>query len=155
MLRLALFQPDIPQNTGTLLRLAACLGVAVDIIEPCGFLFDDKKLKRAGMDYLAEADYTRHLSWDDFLKAHHSKRLVLMTTKTDVPFTDFAFSNDDILIAGRESIGVPEFVHERVHAKVTIPMRGTLRSVNVAIASAMILTEALRQTDYFKAQERP
>ena len=151
-MRLALFEPDIPQNTGTIMRLAACLGVALDIIEPCGFLLSDKNLKRAGMDYLDKLDMTKHQSWDAFCSTHTDKRIVLLTTKTDKSFLDFAFDADDILLAGRESAGVPGHVHAACPARVTIPMATGMRSLNVAIACSMALSEALRQTAAFPAR---
>lgn len=144
-MRLALFEPDIPQNTGTLMRTAACLGVPLDIIEPCGFLLSDKNLKRAGMDYLEHLDLTRHASWETFLAKTAGTRLVLMTTKTDLSYLDFTFEKNDILLAGRESAGVPPCVHDYCASRVTVLMKPGLRSLNVAIASAMILGEALRQ----------
>lgn len=146
-MRLALFEPDIPQNTGTLIRLGACLGVGIDIIEPCGFLFSDKKLKRAGMDYADMAEVVRHSSWTAFLTARTGARLILLTTKGSVPHTDFTFRPDDILILGRESAGVTDAVHTRADACVRIPIRG--RSLNVAISGAIVLGEALRQTTGF------
>jgi tRNA (cytidine/uridine-2'-O-)-methyltransferase len=145
MIRLALYQPDIPQNTGTLMRACACLGVALDIIEPCGFVLSDKNLKRAGMDYLDHLDLTRHASWEDFSQTHAARRFVLMTTKTDRSFYDFDFTPDDILIAGRESSGVPEDVHTACGVRITVPMVAGVRSLNIAIATAMVLSEALRQ----------
>jgi len=148
-MRLALYEPDIPQNTGTVMRLCACMGVPLDIIEPCGFLLSDKNLKRAGMDYLDHLDMTRHVSWEAFRAATASRRLVLLTTKTDLPFTSFAFGADDILLAGRESAGVPEAVHAACPARVTIPMAKGMRSLNVAVACSMVLSEALRQTGKF------
>lgn len=153
-MRLALFQPDIPQNTGTLLRLGACLGVELDIIEPCGFIFSEHNLKRAGMDYLHLVTYRRHDSWSEFLeyrKQHLEEygRLVLLTTKTSNPYVDFSFKDNDVLILGRESAGVPQEVHDIVDAKVTIPMQGCARSINVAISGTMVLGEALRQTNGF------
>lgn len=148
-MRLALYQPDIPQNTGTLMRLCACLGVAMDIIEPCGFLLSDKNLKRAGMDYLDHLDMTRHMNWESFKAAHAGKRIVLLTTKTDQSFIDFTFTPDDVLLAGRESAGVPDDVHNACAARITIPMAAGVRSLNVALASAMVLSEALRQTNLF------
>ena len=148
-MRLALYEPDIPQNCGALLRLGACLGVGVDIIEPCGFLFSDKGLKRAGMDYLTKADYARHSSWAAFQAARGSGRIVLLTSKGSVPFTDFAFAADDTILLGRESAGVPDAVHDAVVARLRIPMRAGLRSLNVAQAGAMALGEALRQTKGF------
>lgn len=145
-MNLALFEPDIPQNAGTLIRLGACLGVAVDIIEPCGFLFSEPKLKRAGMDYLDQAELTRHASWAAFRAARAGRRLVLLTTKAAEPYTGFAFASDDILLLGRESAGVPDFVHDAADARLLIPMRPGLRSLNVALAAAMVLGEGLRQT---------
>ncbi len=147
-MRIALFQPDIPQNAGALLRLAACLGLAVDIIEPCGFIVSDKHLRRAGMDYLAQVDLTRHLSWRHFLDAR-SGRLVLLTTQAQAAYTDLAYRPDDILLAGRESAGVPPEVHAAAEARVGVPMRPGLRSLNVALATAMVVGEAMRQTAGF------
>ncbi len=144
-MRIALFQPDIPQNAGALLRLAACLGLAVDIIEPCGFVMSDKHLRRAGMDYMAQVDLTRHLSWRHFLDAR-SGRLVLLTTQAPVAYTDLAYRPDDILLAGRESAGVPPEVHAAAEVRVGVPMRPGLRSLNVALATAMVVGEAMRQT---------
>lgn len=128
------------------MRLCACLGVALDIIEPCGFALSDKNLKRAGMDYLEQLDMTRHASWQAFSAALPGQRRILMTTKAAVPFLNFSFRPNDILIAGRESAGVPENVHKAVDAAITIPMAAETRSLNVALASAIILSEALRQT---------
>lgn len=144
-MRLALFEPDIPQNTGTLIRLGACLGVPVDIIEPCGFAFTDKSLKRAGMDYLERATIHRHDSWAKFLESQGSARIILLSTKAAEPYTGFNFAEDDILLLGRESAGVPDEVHARADARVLIPMAEGARSLNVAIAGAMVLGEALRQ----------
>ncbi len=148
-MRLALYEPDIPQNCGALLRLGACMGVGVDIIEPCGFLFSDKGLKRAGMDYLMEADYARHASWAAYRAAKGSGRIVLLTSKGQTPFPDFAFAPDDTILLGRESAGVPDAIHEVVDARLRIPMRAGMRSINVAQAGAMVLGEALRQTKLF------
>ncbi|MDB5405477.1 MAG: tRNA methyltransferase [Rhodospirillales bacterium] len=150
MIRLALFQPDIPQNAGTLLRLSACLGVAVDIIEPCGFVLDDRRLRRAGMDYLAGVDLTRHASWQDFAAAQRSpRRIVLLTTRGETPYQRFAFAPDDVLLVGSESAGVPEDVHRASAARLVIPMLPGLRSINVALAAAMVVGESLRQTAQF------
>lgn len=146
-MRLALFEPDIPQNTGTMLRTAACLGLPVDIIEPCGFIFSDKHFKRAGMDYLDIAAISRHLSWSAFVDAHQT-RLVLLTTGADTPYTDFSFDKNDILVVGSESAGATNDVHNACSAKVRIPMASGTRSLNVAIAAAMVLGEAMRQTGY-------
>lgn len=151
---LALFQPDIPQNTGTLLRTAACLHVGVDIIEPCGFVFSDRHLKRAGMDYLDFASVARHVSWDAFRaqrQGEAGRRLVLLTTKGAVVYTDFRFEPTDVLLLGSESSGVPDEVHAAVDARVTIPMAPGARSLNIAVAAAMVLGEALRQTDALPA----
>jgi tRNA (cytidine/uridine-2'-O-)-methyltransferase len=148
-MRLALYEPDIPQNCGALLRLGACLGVGVDIIEPCGFLFSDKGLKRAGMDYLTEADYARHTSWAAYRAAKGPGRIVLLSSKAQTAFTDFAFAADDTILLGRESAGVPDAVHDTVDARLRIPMRAGMRSINVAQAGAMVLGEALRQANLF------
>jgi tRNA (cytidine/uridine-2'-O-)-methyltransferase len=145
-MRLALFEPDIPQNAGALIRLGACLGVPIDIIEPCGFLFDDARLKRAGMDYLGLADVARHASWDAFVRAT-SGRMILLTTKAETDYIDFHFAPTDVLILGRESAGAPEHVHEAAAARLRVPMKQGLRSLNVALAGAMVLGEALRQTE--------
>lgn len=150
-MRLALYEPDIPQNTGTLMRLCACLGVPMDIIEPCGFILSNKNLHRAGMDYIGHLALTRHLDWAAFRGAAADKRLVLMTTKAGDSFLDFKFQTNDVLIAGRESAGVPEGVRAGCAASVTIPMVPGLRSLNVALASAIVLGEALRQTKGYPA----
>lgn len=153
-MRLALFQPDIPQNTGTLLRLCACLDVEIDIIEPCGFIFNEKAMRRAGMDYLDFVKYRRHNSWNDFLeyRKNHSEdygRLVLMTTKGAKAFVDFDFEKNDIILMGRESAGVPDGVHNMADARLLIPMNPEARSINMAISAAMALSEGLRQTNLF------
>ena len=153
--RLALFEPDIPQNAGSLLRLGACLNVEVDIIEPCGFLLTDRGLKRAGMDYLALAALRRHISWDRFQADRPSGRLILLTTKAAKPFTGFVFAPDDTLLVGRESAGVPDTVHHAADARLLIPMQAGARSLNVAQAAAMVLGEALRQCNLFPAAENP
>ena len=151
MISLVLYQPDIPQNTGTMLRLCACLGVDVHVIEPIGFDLSDRALRRAGMDYLVQVPLLRHLSWEKFAawRAESGRRLVLATTKGALCYADFSFASDDLILMGRESAGVPETVHEGAQARVTIPMAAGLRSLNVATAAAMILGEALRQTDGF------
>jgi tRNA (cytidine/uridine-2'-O-)-methyltransferase len=149
-LRLALFEPDIPQNTGALLRLAACLGVDVDLIEPCGFLLDDRRLKRAVLGYASDLTVRRHTSWKAFLAGRpRQSRLVLMTTTGTIALHCFAFAADDILLLGRESAGVPEAVHRAACARVVIPLRVGARSLNVALAGAIALAEALRQTALF------
>jgi tRNA (cytidine/uridine-2'-O-)-methyltransferase len=153
MVRLGLYQPDIPQNTGTMLRLAACLGVAVEIVEPAGFDVSDRNLRRAGMDYLERAGVTRHVSWRAFAewRAAAGARLVLATTRGALPYADFAYRPGDVILMGRESAGVPDEVHEAADARVLIPMQPGLRSLNVAVSAAMILGEALRQTGGFPA----
>jgi tRNA (cytidine/uridine-2'-O-)-methyltransferase len=148
-MRLALFQPDIAQNAATLIRLGACLGVAVDVIEPCGFVFSDRNFRRAGMDYLDQAAVTRHVSWAAFMRDRLQGRLILLTTKAAGVYSDFAFAPDDILLLGRESAGVPDEVHAMADARLRIPLRDGLRSINVALAGAMVLGEALRQTNGF------
>jgi tRNA (cytidine/uridine-2'-O-)-methyltransferase len=146
-LRLALYEPDIPQNTGALLRLAACFGVGVDLIEPMGFLFDDRRLKRAALDYAALATVQRHSSWAAYLAARSpNSRLILMTTSGDVALDHFPFAPDDTILMGRESAGVPSAVHEAADARLVIRLRPGARSLNVALAGAIALYEALRQT---------
>lgn len=151
-MRLALYQPDIPQNTGTLLRLAACMDIGVDIIDPCGFIWDDRRLRRAGLDYIASAMVTRHDSWTHFQDALQG-RLILLTTSGDTGYTDFTFCPADTLLLGRESAGVPDEVHTAAAARLVIPMAQDQRSLNVAVAGAMVLGEALRQTGGFPATE--
>ncbi|HWC62128.1 MAG TPA: tRNA (cytidine(34)-2'-O)-methyltransferase [Rhizomicrobium sp.] len=146
--RLALYQPDIPQNAGSLMRLCACLGVAMDLIEPCGFLLSDRNFRRAGMDYRAGLSLTRHESWEAF-RATRQGRLLLLTTKAATAYTGFAFDPSDTILAGRESAGVPDEVHRAADARLLIPMRPGMRSLNVAQAAAMVLGEALRQTALF------
>ncbi len=146
MLRIALYQPDIPQNLGAAIRLCACLGVGLDIIEPCGFPWDLKKIKQSGMDYLDQVDMIRHNSWDSFLEQYPDRTLVLMTTKASENYLNYKFTDKDILIAGRESSGVPEDVHAHVDGRVKIDMKGSARSFNIINATAMIAGEALRQT---------
>ncbi len=147
MLHLALYQPDIPQNTGTILRMAACLGVAVEIIEPAGFDVSDRNLRRSGMDYLDHVALTRHHSWNAFEAWREAAglRLVLATTAGSVPYTQHAFRDGDCVLVGRESAGVPEAVHAAAEARVVVPIRPGLRSLNVAVCAAMILGEAIRQ----------
>jgi tRNA (cytidine/uridine-2'-O-)-methyltransferase len=150
-MRLALYEPDIPQNTGTILRLAACLGVPVDVIGPTGFDLTDRALRRAGLDYLEHVDLARHESFAAFDAARRSARarLVLLTTRGETHYTDFAFAREDTLLLGRESAGVPPSVQATADARVRIPMRTGLRSLNIAVAAAMVLGEALRQTNGF------
>jgi tRNA (cytidine/uridine-2'-O-)-methyltransferase len=148
-MRLALYQPDIPQNTGTILRLAACWGVPVDVIGPTGFDMRDKALRRAGLDYLSAAELHRHVSFAAFREMRGDGRLVLLTTRGDRRHCDYRFTATDTLLLGRESAGVPDEVHALADARLAIPMRPGLRSLNVALAAAIALGEALRQTDGF------
>ncbi|PTE09799.1 tRNA (cytidine(34)-2'-O)-methyltransferase [Mesorhizobium helmanticense] len=146
-LRIALYQPDIAGNTGTILRFAACLGLGVDIIEPTGFPISDRALKRAGMDYFEMARLSRHVDWQAFenWRRSEARRLVLLSTKAATAYTDFAFAAGDILLFGRESAGVPDSVHEAADARLTIPMQPGARSINVALSVAMVAGEAIRQ----------
>ncbi|HLD96039.1 MAG TPA: tRNA (cytidine(34)-2'-O)-methyltransferase [Alphaproteobacteria bacterium] len=148
-LHIALFEPEIPQNTGTILRLAACLNVTVDLIEPLGFLFDDKKLKRSGMDYIEHVTYKRHESFKAFSECYKDRRIILIDTKGPSSFLDFAFEKGDILLLGKESTGVPDSLSAQLKDQIHIPMVRQLRSLNVAIAGAMVVTEALRQLKEF------
>lgn len=148
-LRLALFQPDIAPNAGTLMRLCACLGVRLDIIEPCGFVLSDRNFRRAGMDYLDQAPLTRHRDWPEFYNTLNGGRLLALSTKAAMPYTAFDFRNNDVLLLGRESSGLPEDIHTQADARLRVPMQPGFRSLNVAIAGAMVLGEALRQTAGF------
>lgn len=144
-MRIALYQPDIAGNVGTILRMAACFGIPVDIVEPCGFPFSDRGLKRAGMDYAAEAEICRHADWDGFAESVAGRR-VLLTVRGETPLPAAAFTAGDVLIAGSESAGVPPAVHEAAALRVRIPMRPGMRSLNVAVATGIALGEMLRQT---------
>ncbi len=158
-MRLALFQPDIPGNAGAIMRTAACLGVAVDIIGPCGFVLSDKQMRRAGLDYLDQLDLTSHSSWQAFQDSRTVRasedgpegRLVLLSTQAESSYLQFSFLADDILLVGRESTGVPAGVHASADARVRVPMTPDIRSLNVTAALAMVLGEALRQTERFPA----
>ncbi|PXA85454.1 rRNA methyltransferase [Caulobacter sp. D4A] len=152
-MRLALFQPGIPQNVGAAIRLSACLAVGLDVIEPCSFPLDDKSLKRAALDYGPLTHLTRHDSWESFLAAPQRTegRLVLFTTRGDRSFHDFAFQPGDTLLFGNESRGAPEEVHAAVDARLVIPLRPEARSLNVSVTAGMALAEALRQTGGFPA----
>lgn len=154
-MRLALYQPDIPQNTGTLLRSCACLGVPLDIIEPAGFNLSDKALLRAGMDYLDYSQMTRHLNWQAFFETQKAanRRLILLTTQASTPYHTFSFQPEDVLLIGRESAGVPDSVHAAADQRLVIPIRAETRSLNMAIAAAMVLAEALRQSDQFPCRQ--
>lgn len=147
-MRLALYQPDIPQNAGTMLRLAACLGVAVDLIEPAGFVMSDKHLRRAGMDYLDHMELVQHSSWQAYIdQPGRHGRLILLTTRASTDYVNFRFAGNDTLMVGRETDGVPGDVHRLADGAVRVPMVPGLRSLNVAVAAAMVLGEALRQTN--------
>jgi len=152
---LALYQPDIPQNAGTILRLCACLGVEVHVIEPAGFDISDRALKRAGMDYLAHVHPIRHLGWGEFeaWRGKAGRRLVLLTTRAAKPYAEFIFDQGDVILVGRESAGVPDVVHDAADERLLIPMAPGLRSLNVATAAATVLGEALRQTGTFPSVE--
>ena len=145
---LVLFQPDIPGNTGTLLRLGACLGVKIHVIEPAGFRLDEKAFRRAGMDYIDQAALVRHVNWAEFQdwRSTENRRLVLLTTKSQVSFQQFEFGETDLLMLGRESSGVPDDIHQLVDERITIPMQPEARSLNMAISGAIAISEALRQT---------
>ena len=151
-MRIALYEPDIPQNTGNIFRLGACLGINIDIIEPTGYVFDDKRFKRAAMDYIKYIEYKRHLDWETFFNwsKKNNFRLILLTTKSDKIYYNYNFHKNDILIFGRESAGVPKKVHNAVDEKLTIPMVKGLRSINVSSAGALVVGEACRQLNLFQ-----
>ena len=148
-MRIALYQPDIPQNTGNIFRLGACLGISVDIIEPTGFIFDDKKFKRSAMDYIDHINYKKHIDWQHFYdwSKENKFRLILMTTKTKESFYKFEFRSSDILLFGRESAGVPDEIQQIVDHRLTIPMKEGVRSINLSSSVALVLGEGLRQTN--------
>ncbi|WP_108810309.1 TrmH family RNA methyltransferase [Sphingorhabdus sp. Alg231-15] len=150
-MRVALYQPDIAGNLGTILRTCACLDVSVDIIEPCGFPFSDRSLKRAGMDYFDHVDFTRHVDWDAFLAFVDSRstRIILLTSKAETAYHKFTFRPDDILLFGSESAGVPVDVNQRADERITIKMKNGMRSLNLAVSAGMALGEALKQTGQF------
>ena len=149
-MQLALFEPDIPQNLGAFIRLAACLDIPLHIIEPCGFPVDDKRMRRASLDYYDLATLIRHPSWAAFRRDRPEGRLVLLTTAGAVPLPQARFEASDILLLGRESAGVPSEVHEAAGLRVRVPLKKGARSLNVALAGAMVLSEALRQTSGFQ-----
>jgi tRNA (cytidine/uridine-2'-O-)-methyltransferase len=144
-LHLAMFEPDIPQNVGAAMRLGACLGMPIDIIEPTAFPWDDAKIRRSAMDYIDHVDLRKHRSWDAFKSNYPAQRVILLTTKSTQSYLDFEFQPGDILLAGRASTGAPDYVHESVEGRITIPMEGAVRSLNVVNACAMVCGEALRQ----------
>lgn len=148
-MRISLYQPDIAGNVGAVLRTAACFGVACDIIEPCGFAFSERALKRAGMDYAAHAEIARHADWNTFLASVGNARIILMSSKASIPLPTFHFRPDDILLMGSESSGAPAAVHDRADARVYIPMASGFRSLNISVSAGIALAEGLRQTGQF------
>lgn len=150
-MNLAAYQPDIPQNTGALIRLCASFSVPLELIEPFGFLWDEKKIRISAMDYYDLANISRHSSWDRFKNHFAKQRIVLLTTKGSVNYTDFQFQPDDVLLLGRESAGVPDEIHNSLPHRIKIPLNPSARSINMAMAGAIVLSEALRQTKGFPA----
>ena len=152
-LRLALFEPDIPQNTAALLRTCGCLGVPCEIIEPCGFILRTKQIRRIGMDYLDKVVLTHHQDWETFQSRYRGDRRILLTTKVTKPYTAYNFRSGDTLVMGRESAGAPDFVHAEVDERLTIPMVSGMRSLNIGVSAAIVMAEALRQLDAFPKLE--
>ena len=144
--KIALFEPDIPQNTAAIIRTCACLGAKLEIIEPCGFLMNDKRFKRVVMDYMNEKDIIYYKSSENFLKSKENQRIILMTTKASISYTKFKFEKNDTILFGRESAGVPEKVHKLIKNRLKIPMKNNMRSLNIASSVAIILAESLKQT---------
>ena len=147
-LKIALYEPDIPQNTAAIIRTCACLGAKLEIIEPCGFLLSDKRFKRVVMDYMEEKDIKFYKSSNDFFKYKESQRIVLMTTKASISYTKFKFNQNDTILFGRESAGVPENMHKLIKNRLKIPMKNGKRSLNIASSVAIILAESLKQTKF-------
>ena len=146
--KIALFEPDIPQNTAAIIRTCACLGAKLEIIEPCGFLISDKRFKRVVMDYMDEKDINFYKSADIFFKSKKDQRIILMTTKASISYTNFKFEKNDTILFGRESAGVPEEIHKLLNNKLKIPMESNKRSLNLASSVAIILAECLKQTKW-------
>jgi len=144
--KIALFEPDIPQNTAAIIRTCACLGAKLEIIEPCGFLLNDKRFRRVVMDYMDEKEIKFYQSSEDFFKFKKNERIILMTTKASQSYTKFKFNKNDTILFGRESAGVPDNVHERIKYRLKIPMKSNMRSLNIASSVAIILAESLKQT---------
>ena len=144
--KIALFEPDIPQNTAAIIRTCSCLGAKLEIIEPCGFLFSDKRFKRVVMDYMDEKEIKFYQSSEDFLESKKNQRIILMTTKASLSYTNFKFNENDTILFGRESAGVPDKIHKIVKHKLKIPMKNKMRSLNIASSVAIILAESLKQT---------
>ena len=147
--KIALFEPDIPQNTAAIIRTCACLGVKLEIIEPCGFLFNDKRFKRVVMDYMDEKEIKFYQSSNDFFRSKENQRIILMTTKASISYTKFKFNKNDTILFGRESAGVPNSVHKLIKDRLKIPMKNNKRSLNLASSVAIILAESLKQTNLF------
>jgi tRNA (cytidine/uridine-2'-O-)-methyltransferase len=145
--KIALFEPDIPQNTAAIIRTCACLGAKLEIIEPCGFLLTDKRFKRVVMDYMEEKEIKFYQSFDNFLNEKKDQRIVLMTTKASISYADFKFDANDTILFGRESAGVPENIHKIIKNRLKIPMKNNMRSLNIASSVAIILAESLKQTN--------
>lgn len=146
MAKIALYQPDIAGNVGTIIRLCACLGFDLDIIEPCGFPWNARKVRQSALDYYDSVNITRHQDWESFKKVYAGRRIILLTTKTDKRWTDIEYTDNDILLAGSESKGVPDFVHNGVDEAITIPMQSGQRSLNIATAISFVSGEFIRQT---------
>ncbi len=144
--KIALFEPDIPQNTASIIRTCACLGAKLEIIEPCGFLLNDRRFKRVVMDYLNEKEIKFYQSSKDFFASKKKQRIILMTTKASISYTNFKFDKNDTILFGRESAGVPENVHKLIKNKLRIPMKNNKRSLNISTSVAIVLAESLRQT---------
>ena len=145
--KIALFEPDIPQNTAAIIRTCACLGAKLEIIEPCGFLINDKRFKRVVMDYMNEKDIKFYKDFEDFFKSKDNQRIILMTTKASISYTKFKFDINDTILFGRESAGVPQKIHKLIKDRLKIPMRNNKRSLNIASSVAIILAESLKQTN--------
>ena len=145
--KIALFEPDIPQNTAAIIRTCACLGAKLEIIEPCGFLLNDKRFKRVVMDYMNEKDIKFYKSSEDFFKSKKNQRIILMTTKASISYTKFKFDKNDTILFGRESSGVPETIHKSIKNQLKIPMRNNKRSLNIASSVAIVLAESLKQIE--------
>ena len=150
MINIALYKPDIPQNTAAIVRLAACMQLKVHIIEPCGFNLNDSRFKRVTMDYLKMTKIIKYLDFEDFKKKNIDKRIILMTTKSNIFYHKFKFKKNDILLLGRESAGVPAEIHKEVKNKLKVPLSENARSLNIAMTAAIVTSEALRQNNYFE-----
>ena len=149
-MHIALYKPDIPQNTGAIIRLSSCLGLKVHIIEPCGFSLEDERFKRVVMDYIGLSKIFRYADYNIFLKKNSKSRIILMTTKAKKPYLKFKFKSSDILLFGRESVGVPKLLHQNIKNKLKVPISKKTRSLNVAMAVAIVASEALRQNNLIK-----